>query len=401
MLGRLQIEVSDGAERCVRLAPMPIMVPTGLADGPHLAAVLPSCVAAMRGERNELRLPPLRSAVVALVDGLGMSDLRAHSGHARTLVSAIGSRSLARTGGPTTTAAAIASLTTGVSAGTHGIVGYAVRDPETGMLVNQLSGWGSGSVQPQSWQRVPTVFEQHPEIRSVVVGQSRYESSGFTAAVLRGAEYIAVNDMTERVEAAAELTRGPEPVLVYLYVPELDMAAHASGTSSGRWISALETLDAAMKSSEAALARDAALLVTADHGMVDVPSSSHVAIDESARLVDGVDCVGGDPRLVHLYLEDGADVADVAALAEAWRAQEGSRAWVLTRDEAIAAGIFGATDPTVAPRIGDVLIAARERVAYYDTRTASTASRAMVGQHGSFTAEEREVPLLRFGAARR
>jgi hypothetical protein len=69
---------------------------------------------------------------------------------------------------------------------------------------------------------------------------------------------------------------------------------------------------------------------------------------------------------------------------------------VATRDEAIAAGWFGDVDETVRPRIGDVIIAARKRYAYYvdpdDT------ARRMIGQHGSLTPDETGIPLLRFGA---
>ncbi|PVZ94895.1 hypothetical protein DDQ50_11205 [Amnibacterium flavum] len=375
------------------------MVPTGLGDGPHLAAVLTSSLAAMRSEQNELRLPPARSFVVVLVDGLGMSSLRARSGHARVLSSAIGKWSTARTGGPTTTAAAITSLTTGAAPGRHGVVGYSVLDPATDRLVNQLSGWG-GTVDPAVWQRCPTLFET-ADVRSVVVGGRRYSDSGFTAAALRGAEYVPVDGIAERFGAAAELTSSADPTVVYLYVPELDMAAHAGGTQSDRYLAGLEAVDAAVASGDRALAPGVGMLVTADHGMVDVSADRHVLIDERPGLVDGVRHVGGDPRLLHLYLEPDLPLHAAEGLAERWRDAEGHRAWVFTRAEAVAAGVFGPVDDEVLPRIGDILVGAREPIAYYDARTASASSRAMVGQHGSFTAAEREVPLLRFGAARR
>ena len=65
----------------------------------------------------------------------------------------------------------------------------------------------------------------------------------------------------------------------------------------------------------------------------------------------------------------------------------------------MTAGWFGPTmHPDVLPRIGDVLVAARKRVAYYDSRDTRSTGRNMVGQHGSLTADETRVPLLRFGA---
>ncbi|MET0590006.1 MAG: alkaline phosphatase family protein [Naasia sp.] len=378
---------------------MPLMVPTGLSDGPHLAAVLPSSLAAMRGERNELRLPPLRSMIVALIDGLGASDLRAHRGHARAMSEAMGARSTARTGGPTTTASALASLTTGCAPGEHGIVGYSTLDESSDRVVNQLSGWGTGSVDPTSWQRRSTLFET-AGVRSVVVASPRYADSGFTRAVLRGAEYIGVSAVADRFAVAADLVRTGEPTLVYLYVPELDMTAHASGTASARWVAGLEELDAAVARTVPSLGPSAGLLMTADHGMVTIEPEGRIVIPAGSELLDGVRHVAGEPRVLHLHLESDARPGAADALADLWRGTERGRAWVMTREEAIGAGLFGPVDAEVRPRIGDVVVAARGAVAYYDERTATDGSLGMVGQHGSFTAEEREIPLLRFGAAR-
>ena len=85
-------------------------------------------------------------------------------------------------------------------------------------------------------------------------------------------------------------------------------------------------------------------------------------------------------------------------MLERWRAAESGRSWVFARDEAVAAGLFGDVDADVLPRIGDVLVAARGRVAYYDDRLTDKASQRMVGQHGSLTSAERIVPLIRLGA---
>jgi hypothetical protein len=72
---------------------------------------------------------------------------------------------------------------------------------------------------------------------------------------------------------------------------------------------------------------------------------------------------------------------------------------VVTRSEAIEAGWFGEVLPEVVPRIGDLLVAARKNIAYYDARPgASAGGRSMVGQHGSWSPAERRVPLIGFGA---
>ena len=136
------------------------------------------------------------------------------------------------------------------------------------------------------------------------------------------------------------------------------------------------------------------MLVTADHGMVDVPRTGHVLLREGDDLVDGVAAIAGEPRMLHVYAEPG----QAESVLERWRASESGRAWVLARDETITTGLFGRVDAEVRDRIGDVLIAARGRVAYYDDRLTDKASQRMIGQHGSLTSAERIVPLIRLGA---
>jgi hypothetical protein len=363
-----------------------------------LADVLTSCLASLAAEPNRLGLREAHRVVVVLVDGLGEAALRARAGHARTLTAASGAP--IETVFPTTTAAALASLTTGEPPGQHGLVGYSVLDASNDRVVNQLNGWDDG-LDPGTWQRVPTLFER--AVRggycAVVVGPARYSDSGFTHAVLRGAEYRAAASISDRFEVAAAWLResGPAGVL-YLYVPELDSVAHAVGSRSPEWTEKLELVDAEVRRLAGVLGARDGMLVTADHGIVDIPVSSHILVDTAPRLLDGVRFVAGEPRCLQLHFDPALTAAGREAVVERWRDAESARSWVATRDEAIAADWFGEVDPVVGPRIGDLLVAARKNVAYYDGRTASDHSLAMVGQHGSWSAAETQIPLLRFGA---
>ena len=106
--------------------------------------------------------------------------------------------------------------------------------------------------------------------------------------------------------------------------------------------------------------------------------------------------------MVHLYLEPDAGDSGRDALAAAWRAAYGAKVWVATREEAIEAGYFGpVVSPSVLPRIGDLLVLAREPIALYDLRRMKASSLEVVGQHGSLTRAEREVPLLQLAAPAR
>ncbi len=374
------------------------MLPVPADSVGRLAAVLDSSLASIAGEPNVLSLPPARSTVVVLADGLGAANIQQRAGHARYLASRLAKRDVIRTVFPSTTAAALASLTTGRMPGEHGLVGYRVLDAAGDRLVNQLNGWDDG-MRPESWQRMPTLFERARErgTATFAIGAPRYADSGFTHAVLRGAEYRAGATIADRFTEALGVLQSAEPALVYLYVPELDQAAHAHGWHSDRWLGILEQLDAEIAAFDERMPRGSGLIVTADHGVIDVPAHRHRFIDAQPELVDGVRHVGGEPRCLSLYFEPGLDSAGRADLVARWRAAEAERAWVLTRDEAIVAGLYGPVDAEVSPRIGDVIVAARAGVAYYDRREPNRQAESMIGQHGSMSDEETRVPLIRAG----
>lgn len=371
------------------------MLPAAKPDAPSLADVLKSCLAAVRSEAGVIPLPTVDRAIVVLVDGLGAEALAARAGHARTLAGASTSKSAIVAGFPSTTAAAITSLTTGLRAGEHGIVGYSALDTSHDRVVNQLTGWGA-EVDPQQWQPHPTLFERASGsgLAAVAIGPERYRDSGFTHVALRGADYLAGATIDDRVSRAITWLGAAGPGIAYLYVPELDVAAHAKGWTSGEWTAALEGADSALRRLAAALGPRDGMLVTADHGIVDVPPHAHILIDTVPALLHGVRHVAGEPRCLQLHVEPGADVSSVLA---AWTESESERSWVASRAEVVASGWFGDVGADVLPRMGDIFVAARKTVAYYDSRTAGS-SRNMVGQHGSLSQQELRVPVLRFGA---
>lgn len=371
------------------------MLPTPPDIGRSLAGVLPECARSIGALPGPRRWPSARSAVTILVDGLGALNLAERRGHARFLVG--GGKTKLRTVFPSTTAAALTSLTTGTLPGAHGFTGYSVVDPDRDRVFSLLSGWADES-EASGWQPEPTVFERVAgTVRSVVVGPARYAHSGFTRAVLRGADYIPAGSIAERVDAAQAILQGPEAVLLYLYIPELDQAGHQEGWQSGAWTARLELVDAEVQRLVAEAPADTGIIVTADHGMVDVPEHARLVLDRDSALFQRVRHVAGEPRMLQLHMEPGSPTADASALARVWDAELGSDVVALSRAELVASGALGPVSAQASARLGDVVVAARSRIALYAS-DGDPSARAMVGQHGSFSDEEMLVPLLRFGA---
>ncbi len=363
-----------------------------------IAELLPSAVDALAGPvpgavGNPLSLPPAGTICLLLVDGLGLQQLDEHPAQAPFLSSlrqplVAGDRGLAAPV-PSTTVASLTSLGTGLPPGRHGLVGYTSRIPGTDRLLNALH-WDP-EVNPEEYQPYPTVLEraQGRGIGVSVVGKREFRRSGLTRAGLRGGRYRPATSMGERIAVATEAAQEAGPSLVYVYDSELDGTGHARGVDSDAWRHQLRMADHFAEELAESLPADVVLVITGDHGMVDVADGDRLDVDDVAGLLDGVELVAGEARFRHLYCEDGRALA----VAERWASELGEDAIVLPRADAVAVGWFGPVDARVLPRIGDVVVACVGELAIEHRRLFPKESR-MRGMHGSVSAAEQRVPML-------
>jgi hypothetical protein len=132
------------------------------------------------------------------------------------------------------------------------------------------------------------------------------------------------------------------------------------------------------------------LVVTGDHGMVDLRPEEKLDLADNPDLASGVRILGGEARARYVGTVPGA-TDDVLS---AWRSTLGDRMWVWGKEEAIAVGLFGpiVTD-RARERIGDIVAAAYGRVGIVE-RNVDPAQARLNGHHGSLSAAEQLVPLL-------
>ncbi|MFK0169684.1 alkaline phosphatase family protein [Streptomyces sp. NPDC090306] len=368
--------------------------------GGSLADLLPTLAAGMGVPGTSAAIAELTPAdrnCVFLIDGLGWEQLRAHPYEAPYLNGLLASsrggtgRPLT-TGFPATTATSLASVGTGLPPGAHGLPGYTVRNPATGALMNQLR-WQPYS-DPKAWQPHPTIFQlaERAGVRAAQVSAPAFANTPLTKVALSGGTFLGRLTGEERMDLAAEQLAAADRSLVYTYYSEVDGAGHRHGVDSDTWRGQLMHVDRLVQRLAEQLPPRAALYVTADHGMIDVPFDDEHRIDFDAdwELRAGVALLGGEGRARHVYAVPGA-AGDVLAC---WREVIGEQFWVASRDEAIEAGWFGPqVEDRVYDRLGDVIAAARDDVLVIASEREPKES-AMVGNHGSMTPAEQLVPLL-------
>lgn len=376
--------------------------------------------------------------VMVLVDGLGWQMLRERAGHTPNLRRLLADSDYLHTCAPSTTAAALTTLATGVYPGAHAMVGYAVRDPLLrGHLgaghvpgpgdVFDLITFKNSSHDPLTWQSVPTLIERAnakanagcgPQLGAVSIGRSKFAGSGLSLAAWRGFKHIGVDALDQRpYQAYRAIKEGAK--LVYLYVGELDHAGHNHGWHSDKWLEALEALDAMVGQLFRRLPTGTRIVLTADHGMVDTDRHHRIDLAKEKELAKDVVAVAGESRFLQLYVPDDVASAPAAgspglgvagprgdggvvensgreelaqSVAKRWAEFLGDRAiWVGTDP----APLMGALSPGARAAVGDVLVALNDNWTVVDSRVQSFHATQLIGVHGSLTPVELEVPLIK------
>ena len=371
------------------------MVPGSICDVLPAAAALLSVPGATDALGVTEWVGDVRRVAVVLVDGMGWYLLPELVADAPLLTSVLAGGAgrldeLACTF-PATTPTSLASLTTGVTPGDHGILGFTVKVPDTDRVLNHI--FWRDDPPPAQWQPVPTWFERLNQagVDARAVLPAAFIGSGLTEAVYRGAKFHAANTGDDYAQIVADQLRAA-PGLLYAYTGELDTAAHLFGVASPEWHAAAVRVDALLTRLVEALPSDAALLITADHGGLNVPANARVDLDADPRLSAGVRTVAGDPRVRYLHTEPGA-ASDVIA---AWSELLDGRAEVRSRDDAVAAGLFGSVHPDHLARIGDVVVACTGDTAVLATGHEPPEVAQLVGFHGAATPAEMAIPLITF-----
>jgi predicted AlkP superfamily pyrophosphatase or phosphodiesterase len=286
--------------------------------GPNVRGIVPALLAPDRRALPTWLPPAVRDArqvVLLVLDGLGWLQLQERRHLAPALAALDGGP--ITTVAPSTTATALASIATGLTPAEHGLVGYRI---DVGGEVMNVLRWAVGDHDVRRRHR-PVDVQPYPAFlgqRVPVVSRTELSGSGFTEAHLRGARHQGWRASSSIAVEVGQLLRAGEP-LVYAYYDGVDKIAHERGF--GPFYDAeLRTADRIVADVLETLPSGAALVVTADHGQVQVGDSVRTPSAELLRLVHHQ---SGEGRFRWFHARPGA--AAMIGLSERWRSDERSR----------------------------------------------------------------------------
>jgi Type I phosphodiesterase / nucleotide pyrophosphatase len=359
--------------------------------GGCVANVVPALLGRQAGSGPEWLPPsvgPAAQVVLLVIDGLGWMQLRDRAALAPTLTAAEGIDRPITSVAPTTTACALTSITTGRPPSEHGLLGYRLALGDD--ILNVLR-WTVGSGVPRDVRRsVPARrFQPRPSFagsaRPVpVVSKDEFGGTGFTAAHLGNSPLRGYKVASSLPLEVGRLLGEGEP-FVYAYYDGIDRVAHGSGLGA-HYDAELRAVDRLVADVASELPPGAVLVVTADHGQIDVGSQVELL---GREIMASVRLLSGEGRFRWLHAHPGAAEDLEQALAERYR----DSTWVLGRQQAIDEGLFGGPiGDDIVDRLGDVVLIPHTSIAFLDP--ADTGESRLRCRHGSLTGDEMLVPLV-------
>lgn len=368
---------------------------------PGLASLTQSIFAALggRGFRNSFHLDRSQATCLLLIDGLGWNLLQAHARHAPFLASLMQPDGHFRVGFPATTAASLASVSSGLGSGAHGIVGCSFALDEHTEL-SPLS-WTTAALHAQAQPGsapAPGAFIVPPDAWSLASAQGiaistvmlgRYANSAFSQAIYKAGEILpapAYDAYPQLINAALERSG---PAFCFAYFGDLDFAGHLYGPGSEAWLNQLEIADQLAQAIADKLPDSVQLMVIADHGMLALDNAQVRDFDLDPVLQEGVRAIAGDIRARHVYVAAQQD-----RIHERWQNRLGDEYRVMSKAQAIARGLFGDVMLSQAEaRIGDLIVVPTGAGGIIRSEVEKHASQWR-GHHGALTDDDQRVPLL-------
>lgn len=318
---------------------------------------------------------------------------------------------------PSTTSAHTTTIHTGLPVGLSGVYEWYYYEPLVDAVISPLIFAYASEMTPRSLLRsglTPQAFFPATNIyqpladagvQSMIFQSRSYTPSPFGDAVMHGATLRPFQTIAEALvnlgqAVVSDSARG----YYYLYIDTIDALGHVYGPNSVQFEAEVESVMTALErilhATLATQAHDTLLLVTADHGMIEVSPEHCTYLDRLPHSVLPMlrtDRQGnrlapsGSARDLFLYAQEGNVEAVIAQLSE----QLAGRATVHATEALIAAGLFGEVGERFLDRVGNVLVlpAPHEQVWIWDD---GRGRQKFLGHHGGATPQEAETVLLAY-----
>lgn len=369
-----------------------------------------------RDSLGDVDNPDVENVVLLLCDGLGFKEWRRQSG--KGFFGSMSKKGNVRpitTVFPSTTAAALTTISTGLTPQEHGLPEWFVYMEELGEVIATLpfSRVGDprrdtlvGVLNPKALFDGRTIFRRLDDegIRSTSITGKSLARTAYTTVSRAGSKVEAYNtasDLTTSLRRLVERSRGQN--LFYVYWPYVDTIEHIYGPNTGEAEVEASLISHALQEGflsklDRKMAKKTLMIVTADHGQLKVEPEKTLYLNRYGKLNRALARTPsgarvppwGSARDAYLRVEDG----ELDRTRDYLEKKLEGVASVLTTEDAIRRGIFGINNPSrkFRKRIGNLMILPHgNRTVWYRYRKGDSLS--LRGHHGGLSKDEMTIPL--------
>lgn len=306
---------------------------------------------------------------------------------------------------PSTTAAHITCLNTGLTPGKSGIYEWFMYEPKLDQIIAPLLFATAGDHKPDSLRLDPkklypsnTLYHQleHLGVSSFAFQPKNIANSVYSNTVLNGAEVIGYHRTKEAFEKLLNLIH-PQSY-TYFYYPDIDSIGHRRGVHSSEFSSAINGVFSDILELYQKLPRKTAFIITADHGMVEIDPETTYYLNQNVPNIEkylqfGQDrkplIPAGSCRDFFLHVQD-MYLSELKDILEHFLK---GKAEVYLTQNLVDLGFFGSISEKFTERVGNLVILpyAQESVWWYEK---GRFEQNFYAAHGGLTREEMEIPFI-------
>ncbi len=308
---------------------------------------------------------------------------------------------------PSTTAAHVTCINTGLVPNQSGIYEWFMYEPKLDDIIAPLPFTYAGRAKEGALPIDPKdLYPQktfHQRLGDCGVQSSVFQPAGivdsvYSNAMFAGAKVTGYQDTGEALKLLADGLKGK--TYSYFYYPDIDSVGHRKGVYSEEFFEAIEKIFLDIEVFLDRLPKKTALLITADHGMVEVSPKDTYYLNKKVPNIEKHLLFGkrGKPLTPagscrDFFLHVNRD--SVGELKEVLEHFLEGRAEVYLTKELLEEGFFGAQHATqnFLSRVGNLVILPYkgEGIWWYER---NRFQQNFYAAHGGLTREEMEIPFF-------
>ncbi|MEB3232649.1 MAG: nucleotide pyrophosphatase/phosphodiesterase family protein [Leptolyngbyaceae bacterium] len=312
---------------------------------------------------------------------------------------------------PSTTAVHATTIHTGLSVGQSGIVEWHYYEPKLGRVIAPLPFSYAGDHERETLMQAGidpatifpgrTLYHQLEAVAAYCFQHQTYAHSSFSTTVCDGATIVPYRTLPEAIATLLQLLAQPGKGYYLLYIDSVDGVSHRYGPRSAQLEAEIQGVCLLLETllyQGMAQFPDTLLLVTADHGHLEVSPENTIYLTERCpKLAQWIerDCQGelrvpcGGPRDFFLHVR-----TETLDEAETYLTEKlGDFATVYRSQWLVEQGYFGPVADQLRDRLSPLILLPHKHV-MVDWQPPKDSKKPYFGHHGGLTAEELEIPLL-------